>query len=42
MVFFACSEYSSKLAVTLKQLMEDKGSGQISGDDMREALARIK
>lgn len=35
-------EYSSKLAVTLKQLMEDKGSGQISGDDMREALARIK
>lgn len=35
-------EYSNKLAVTLKQLMEDKGTGGISGDDMREALARMK
>lgn len=36
------SEYSSKLAVTLKKLIEDKGTGGIDGDDMREALARMQ
>lgn len=36
------SEYSSKLAVTLKQLMEEKGTGGINGNDMREALARMQ
>lgn len=41
-----CSEYTTKLTATLKQLIEDKGAegsqASITGDDMREALARMQ